>query len=302
MYAAFVLEILDTLNELKADVAEMKANRLGWIWDQPTSHHGSSLASDDPPSDFKKHLLTYWVRGHPDGEPLIKCQVLDEFFPSGQVKAAHLFPKRKSAIMQARTGLHLNCMWNVKNGLLLHESIEAAFAQGRLSFIYNPLTKTFIVQVLDPSLRPARLSQKHPTFTRTYGDVHNIATLHLPEGKFPYCRILSLQAREAVKRHRTVLTEAEVEDVTNALTLSERLDNNNWSAVDETDIHFDLPKSSTGSEKTHNKGEPDSKQLKKEPRKQKVANRPSSRSSDSSTQTDDIWVPYESHESSSRYE
>ena len=232
--------------------------QLNRIWSAGPSHHDSELSSENQ-INFKDNLITHWECGqqqernasttdiwassrrstpsptsgsrphgslsslqHEQARAPIKCMLTQQLFPRSEVRAAHLFPKRCADIFHTTLGLSADKINHVRNGLLLCRSIEDAYDRQRVCFIYNPLDAKFYFRVLDPQLRerPAEPSQK------TFGELDRQA-LWLPDGKFPFRRVLALHAREALFHAKTEYgysPDAEDEEaIDTALNLSDRL-------------------------------------------------------------------------------
>jgi hypothetical protein len=247
----------EALVALREEVRAMKP--LTRIWSAGPSHHDSESSSENQIS-FKEKLITHWECGqkeqersasasdiwgasrrstpsptsgrrphgslsslqHEQARASVKCMLTQQHFPRSEVRAAHLFPKRSADIFHTTLGLSADLINHVRNGLLLCRSIEDAYDRQRVCFIYNPLDAKFYFRVLDSQLRdrPAEPSQK------TFGQLDRQA-LWLPDGKFPFRRVLALHAREALVHARTeyayIPDPEDEEAIETALDLSDRL-------------------------------------------------------------------------------
>lgn len=227
---------METLNYIKATVTLIrKVNR---IWSSSPSHHDSQSASEDQ-IKFKNECIEYWeckkVNNNNDGQisvaanihqqsvQQIKCMMTQEYFDRKEVKAAHLWPKKLADTMNSLVGLRGNLVNNVRNGLLLCKSIEAAYDRGQVCFIYNPFSQTFQFRILDASLRRKRVA---PGSTKTFQQLDGKA-LWLPSGKYPYRRVLASHAQESIWHAKEEFgfrsTDEEDKAIETALTLSDRV-------------------------------------------------------------------------------
>lgn len=138
-----------------------------------------------------------------------KCMILNVYFESKFVVAAHIIGMTNRDCL---TLLSLDCyhdLWSDRNGLLIHEEFEKRFESQEITFLYDPDSHAFTVQVLfDDVLRKpiGNLTRRVKGFQGPMGDnallfEHiNGCPLMLPPLVFPYRRAIYYVSSEAYKR------------------------------------------------------------------------------------------------------
>jgi hypothetical protein len=146
--------------------------------------------------EFKESLATYYDRRHSSETKLLKCMILNKFFPYHEVRASHIWKYSTKGAGLGEFGLNESDLSSPRNGMLMCISIEEAFDVKRLCFLVNRLhPDQIVVKVLDPSLIPLPIRKDHP---RTFKDIDTKQLQH-PEGKMPYRRILDWHAKCAYR-------------------------------------------------------------------------------------------------------
>ena len=79
----------------------------------------------------------------------IKCFLLDIHFPQYQVTCSHLFQKRWNNFIQI---LDLKFIDDPQNIVFLFKPIEIAFDHGKIIFLWNNASQSFVLHILDPCL------------------------------------------------------------------------------------------------------------------------------------------------------
>ena len=154
-----------------------------------------SKRSKSEQKEFKDNLIAFYQRGVPQPAEKqsvrLKCMILDEVFQRDVVKAAHLWKDCTHGEGLELFGLtHLD-VGSPRNGLLLYKTIEEAFDNKRLCFLWNPLQKVLTLHLLDPELRHETFHE-HRSFEALEGKA-----LQYPQGNMPYRRILGFHAKVA---------------------------------------------------------------------------------------------------------
>lgn len=112
---------------------------------------GSSQRTRTEQEDFKNRLIDYYERnGVQPGD--VKCMILDTDLPRKDVVAAHLWKRATRGKGLQLLGLPRDAVHHVRNGLLLHRSIEAEFDDKNICFLYNAITSQLVCKVLNPSI------------------------------------------------------------------------------------------------------------------------------------------------------
>lgn len=167
--------------------------------------------------DFKANLINFYQRFDPSDPTIVKCMILDVFLPKHIVIGSHIYKASTLGVGLEDFGLKQTDLFNVRNGLLLYESIEKAFDVKELCFLYNAFSTTLILHVISKDLLSKTVI--NPTHSDivpasiahlTFSDIHG-GTLQLPIDVSPFKRILSWHARCSVRYGRAMgwLTEEE---------------------------------------------------------------------------------------------
>ena len=124
-----------------------------------------------------------------------------------KVIASHLWKYSKAEKIFI-LGLDSSDINDPRNGLLLAQSIEEAFDFKFVCFLDNPLTQLYTFRVLNPSLLPKQVYTADPKIQDDYNYPDTFASLNngilqLPQGVFPYKRVLGWHARHAMKLARS---------------------------------------------------------------------------------------------------
>jgi len=177
---------------------------------------GKRSKSEQAP--FKDSLINTYQRAgplHSSGAQQVLCMVLNKPLVKSKVIASHLW-KHAEAKRISILGLDEDDINDSRNGLLLAKIIEEAFDIKHVCFLYNPIQQTFTFRVLNPDLLTKRIYTPDPkiqgdhNYPDTFASLNN-QPLHLPNGVFPYKRVLGFHARCAFKFARRALwiTDAE---------------------------------------------------------------------------------------------
>jgi len=145
---------------------------------------------------FKDALIEFYHCAADDGR--VKCMATGRDYPRHEVRASHIMKRSTNGDTLALFGLpvHLD---HPRNGMLLLEPIEQAFDRKDVCILYSPVTRQLTLKVLNPQLHELKMTSEQGTIYGTYGSIDG-AVLHLPEGKVPYRRILSMHAKFAFSR------------------------------------------------------------------------------------------------------
>ena len=161
-------------------------------------------------SEFKRSVITYYDRAtvvDVDGEiRTANCMVANTAHNYGDLCPAHLVKHSQPALMTTY-GLLVRDIDNPRNGLLLLKMIEEEFDRKNVCFVRNPVTGGIIFKVLCPAIMTKRIFPSSLTEVRTFSDIDN-NVLQLPDGVFPYRRILYMHSKYSYARalHRGWLT------------------------------------------------------------------------------------------------
>ena len=147
-------------------------------------------------ADFKRAVITFYHRSVNVDETTgmiqtANCMVANTEHPYCDLCPAHLVKQSQPALM-ATYGLSITDINNPRNGILMLKMIEEEFDRKNVCFVRNPLTTLIHFKVLDPVIRVKRILPRHLTDMRTFDDLDN-HILQLPDGVFPYRRILYMQ-------------------------------------------------------------------------------------------------------------
>eukprot|EP01118_Nematostelium_gracile_P007276 TRINITY_DN2355_c0_g1_i2.p1 TRINITY_DN2355_c0_g1~~TRINITY_DN2355_c0_g1_i2.p1 ORF type:complete len:263 (+),score=28.66 TRINITY_DN2355_c0_g1_i2:88-876(+) len=122
--------------------------------------------------------------------------VLNKAISYDQVIASHIIPVSSGGKCLTGFGLTEDHLFHKRNGLLLYKPIEKAFDHKDICFLYNPFTKKLFLKVLNAFL----LKSKVHGNTR-WKDIDG-TELHLPEGVWPFRRLLNWHARVCFKQRK----------------------------------------------------------------------------------------------------
>lgn len=194
--------VLQEIRALRADFARSETRRLRKELDCWHSNARTVFES----SLFKENLAHYYQCTRSTDDHL-KCMVTGAFYPRNEVRASHIVKQSTDGMTMHLYGLPPD-IDHVKNGLLLLEPIEQAFARKDICFLYHSIaTETapahsLTVKVLDPNLLTQEMPKSSPhcaTYPMTYGSIDG-SVLLLPPDIFPYRRALSMHAKFALSR------------------------------------------------------------------------------------------------------
>jgi len=144
---------------------------------------------------FKNNLAKFYGCTR-NSDNYLKCMLTGNFYPCEQVRASHLIKRSTDGNTMYLYGLqsHID---HVRNGLLLLEPIEQAFTRKDICFLYNALNNQMVAKVLSPILMNEVMQNVTPG--QTFASIDGLV-LQLPEGVFPYRRVLSMHAKFAYSR------------------------------------------------------------------------------------------------------
>jgi hypothetical protein len=115
-----------------------------------------SKRSEEEQDFFKNSLITYYkCQGAQD---TLKCMLTGQYFSRELVRADHIWKRsagyiivwihsdyQRSTDLIKHFGLTAGDLNSPRNGLLLHQKIEAAFDVKSLTFIYDPFQVCFLL-------------------------------------------------------------------------------------------------------------------------------------------------------------
>jgi hypothetical protein len=156
--------------------------------------HGSKVTRTEQP-EFKANLKAFYNCEHVDDERKIKCMILGGYFDSRVVRASHIWKACTLGAGLEEFQLEDVDLYNERNGLLLHENIEKKFDVKEVCFLYNALVtpNRLTLKVLNPVLLDMNVVPG-----TTYGSIDGHPLL-LPDGVYPFRRILSFHAKCSIK-------------------------------------------------------------------------------------------------------
>ena len=162
----------------------------------------SSKRSKIEQSAFKDSLIKYYLCQHETNEMLVKCMVLNEFFPRQLVVASHIWKHCTQGEGLEEFGLKESDVNSSRNGILLCQEIEKAFDEKKLCFLIDRITSTNLqIKLLDPALTSKLVIDGHSG--KTFADIDGSHLKHPPDC-MPYRRILDFHAkcsyRKAISR------------------------------------------------------------------------------------------------------
>lgn len=149
------------------------------------SSKSSTSRTRDENMQFRNSLVKYYELSHE------KCMVTGE---SGKLKAAHIWPWAQSKHPSlGKLRIEEPDIDSPRNGLLLLTTIELAFDRKDICFLYDPFNVKFLVNILNPSLKTQQYVDG-----KCFGDLAG-TFLNLPDGKFPFRRLLNTHARASYR-------------------------------------------------------------------------------------------------------
>jgi hypothetical protein len=164
----------------------------------------SSQRTQSEQENFRKDLIQYYQCD--DGTGKIRCMLLNQHFQK-KVIAAHLIPCASKNTFED-IDLDPDALFNVRNGLMLYESIEKAFDRLDVCFwwdsVENDPMKKLKFLVLDPNLKATKVVVD-PTLniSTTFQDLNN-QPLNVPQEngkpKYPYLRVLNWHGKCAIQK------------------------------------------------------------------------------------------------------
>lgn len=152
----------------------------------------SSKRTKKDSDTFKTTLMNYYCRAHPSDPQLLKCMILDTFFPRQQVIAGHIWKSETRGEGLEEFRLTVGDLENPRNGILMCEGFEKAFDVKRVCLLIDRIHSTnIVVKVLDPTLRAEFVS---PSTTVTFDNIDGRSIVHPPD-HLPFRRILDFHAK-----------------------------------------------------------------------------------------------------------
>lgn len=115
--------------------------------------------------ELRKRLVALEAQQLNANEKVLRCSLLNQVLPRGNVIAAHLAKRSWHGFVKPLLGFV--DVDDVRNGLLLHKSIEWAFDTSRLAFVWDAAREALVAHVLDPSILPVLLSKKAEELLRS---------------------------------------------------------------------------------------------------------------------------------------
>jgi hypothetical protein len=150
---------------------------------------------------FKDSLIAFYQRHHPSDPSIVKCMVLDHFFPRHLVIGSHIWKYSSHGKGLEEFGLKEEDLNSPRNGMLMCETIERAFDAKRVCFLVDRInTGNLVLKVLDTALLDPATS---PLVISGYSalkfcDIDGYSLKH-PEGSLPFRRILDFHAKLSYK-------------------------------------------------------------------------------------------------------
>ena len=151
-------------------------------------------------ADFKENLINYYQHQHPSDPNLLRCMVLDDFFPRNLVIASHIWKYSTNGRGLDEFGLLEENLSSARNGILMCRKIEEAFDIKRLCFLVDRInTNNLVLKVLDPILLSSTSPEVIPGYSPlTFRDVDGYSLKH-PVKNIPFRRILDFHAKLSYK-------------------------------------------------------------------------------------------------------
>ena len=196
-------------------------------------------------STFKDKLIKFYECAAAGDQ--VKCMATGNTYPRHEVRASHIIKRSTNGETLELFGLPPG-IDEARNGMLLLQPIEMAFDRKDICFLYDPYATKLILKVLNPELLAAMMtSEGYPI--KTYGTYRTIdgTALHLPTGKFPYRRALSMHAKFSFSRALHMKWIQETEDLKSYFDVSDGagaeplgLGELSWKDI-HTQIHTNAP-------------------------------------------------------------
>lgn len=187
--------ILEEVKKLRRDLAESEVRRLRKELDCWHSNARTRVENEI----FKSSLIQYYNRADPTNPNNIICMLTNQSYPRKYVRASHILKRCTDGDLMHYFGLEPD-IDHSRNGLLLLEPIEQLFDRKDLCFLYNPTTQQFHAKLLNITLANEGMkAEDGRLFNLTYGSIDGLV-LQLPQGVFPYRRVLSLHAKFSFSR------------------------------------------------------------------------------------------------------
>lgn len=150
--------------------------------------------------EFKDDVIALYQCGSPSLPNLVKCTVINQYFPRNEVRASHIVKRETQGDTMHLYDLEKSKIDDPRNGIPMLEPIELAFDRKQICILYDPATMELRVKVLNPAMLPKPLkAQNGKVYPYTYADVDG-KVLQLPPGVFPYRRCLSMHAKLAFSK------------------------------------------------------------------------------------------------------
>jgi hypothetical protein len=156
-----------------------------------------SKRSKEEQEAFKEVLIVFYQRQHLSDLKLLRCMVLDDFFPTQLVIASHIWKHCTDGVGLEEFGLREDDLSNPRNGILMCKEIEHAFDTKRLCFLVDRInTGNLALKVLDPAFvsaatSPLVISGHSPL---KFCDIDGYSLQH-PVDNLPFRRILDFHAK-----------------------------------------------------------------------------------------------------------
>jgi hypothetical protein len=151
---------------------------------------------------FKESLIPFYVCQHHSNPHLLRCMVLNDFFPRHLVIGSHIWKSCTHGDGLEEFGLQVNDLINPRNGILMCKEIEQAFDTKKLCFLVDRInTNNLVLKVLDPVL----LSPSTSPFViegnsqLRFCDIDGYS-LHHPVNRIPFRRILDFHAKRSYQK------------------------------------------------------------------------------------------------------
>ena len=191
-YTVTLAQVLQEVRALQEGLARIEIRNLRKELDCWHSNARTVFES----SSFKDALIAYY---HCAVDIRVKCMTTGRDYPRNEVRASHIIKRSTHRDTLTLFGLPAD-IDRPRNGILLLEPIVQSFDRKDICILYNPVKRQLTMKVLNPQLMEAEMrSEEHGKTYGTYGSIDG-AVLQLPEGKFPYRRVLSMHAKFAFSR------------------------------------------------------------------------------------------------------
>jgi hypothetical protein len=145
---------------------------------------------------FKNALTNYYLRAHPSDPQLLKCMILNDFFPRQNVIAGHIWKHETRGEGLEEFNLNVGDLENPRNGILMCDGFEKSFDVKHVCLLIDRLhSSNIVVKVLNPALMADFVS---PSNTVTFSSIDGQSIGH-PVGLMPFRRILDFHAKCAFR-------------------------------------------------------------------------------------------------------